>query len=295
MLAIISLTLFYATLATASPIEDELDWDVSQIGALGALPSTPEMIARVGYKEVVYDENVEIPEEFDARLEWPNCTSLRTIWHQGRCGSCWAISSASAMGDRYCIRNQGNVVLSAYDVMSCCKNCAPDGPCNGGYPINAWQHWNTVGVVTGGPTECSGCTCYRYRGDNLFNCDHKCREGYEKSYDGDLTRGRPAKYLKNNVEVIQREIMTNGPVIAVFEVFSDFANVGKGVYIHRGGFSSGYHAVRVIGWGVQNVSNERVPYWLAANSYGTQWGDGGFFRILRGSNHCHFESEMVAD
>ncbi|CAL8103464.1 unnamed protein product [Calicophoron daubneyi] len=295
MSAAILLALFYVGLAATSPIEDEVDWDNSQTRPLGALLPTPEMIAEVGYKEEVYDENEEIPEEFDAREKWPHCISLKTIWNQGGCGSCWAVSSASAMSDRYCIRNETNMMLSAYDVMSCCKRCYPRGPCNGGYPVRAWQHWNTVGVVTGGPSQCSGCTCYRYRGDNLFNCDHKCRVGYGKSYDSDITRGRPAKMLKNNVEVIQREIMTNGPVVATFKVFSDFGSRGKGVYIHKSGKFTGAHAVRVIGWGVQNVSDTLVPYWLAANSWGSGWGDGGYFRILRGENHCNFEGSMVAD
>ncbi|CAL8094482.1 unnamed protein product [Calicophoron daubneyi] len=252
------------------------------------------MIAEVGYKKVVYDKNEEIPEEFDARLKWPNCTSLRTIWYQGLCGSCWAVSSASAMGDRHCIRTQEDVMLSAYDLMSCCKDCAPNGPCKGGYSHKAWKHWNTTGLVTGGPRECSGCTCYRYLGVQ-FECDHKCRAVYGKSYDSDITHGREAKFLENNVELIQREIMTNGPVVAAFEVFTDFVNISKGVYIHRSGKSLGYHAVRVIGWGVQHVSDEPVPYWLVANSWGTHWGDEGLFRILRGGNHCQFESMVVAD
>ncbi|CAL8105607.1 unnamed protein product [Calicophoron daubneyi] len=295
MSGVILLALFYFGFAATSRVEDELDWKISQIGALGALPPTPEMVAEIGYKKVVYDENEDIPEEFDARQKWPDCVSLKTIWDQGQCGSCWAIGAVSAMGDRYCIRNEGNVLLSAYDVMSCCKDCASNAPCEGGYPHKVWQHWNTIGVVTGGPTECSGCTCYRYQGDNLFNCDHKCREGYEKSYDSDLTHGRPPKFLKNDAELIQREIMTNGPVTATMEVFEDFYSTGKNIYIHKDGQSRGYLGLVLIGWGVEDVSGERVPYWLAANSWGTQWGDGGFFRILRGSNHCQIESWAVAD
>ncbi|CAL8105585.1 unnamed protein product [Calicophoron daubneyi] len=140
MSIVILLTLLYVGLATTSPIEDELNWNISQIGALGALPPTPEMITKVGYKQVAYDENQVIPEEFDARQQWPNCISIKTIWNQGECGSCWAVASASAMGDRYCVRNQGNLVLSAYDLMSCCQNCALNGPCKGGYSHKAWEH-----------------------------------------------------------------------------------------------------------------------------------------------------------
>ncbi|CAL8103504.1 unnamed protein product [Calicophoron daubneyi] len=253
------------------------------------------MIAEVGYKEDVYDENIQIPEEFDARDIWIHCNSVYTIWNQGSCGSCWAVASASVMSDRYCIRNETNVMLSAYDVMSCCKNCYPSGPCNGGYPIKAFEHWNTVGVVTGGPKSCAGCTCYRYSGDNLFKCDHKCRAGFRRSYDSEITHGRPAKYLKNDVEAIQLEIMFNGPVVATFAVYSDFGSQGRGVYIHRSGTFKGYHAVRVIGWGVHRYWDKLTPYWLVANSWGSNWGDGGYFRILRGSNHCGIEGSMVAD
>ncbi|CAL8104916.1 unnamed protein product [Calicophoron daubneyi] len=294
MSAVILLSLFYVRLATASPIEDALNWNISQIGVLGALPITPEMIAEIGYKEVVYDEDEKIPKTFDARKKWPKCTSLKTVWDQGGCGACWAVGSASVMGDRYCIRNQGNVVLSAYDIMSCCKNCTSKGPCKGGLAIRAWQHWNKVGVVTGGPTKCSGCTCYQYEGVQ-FNCDHKCRAGYRKSYDSDLTYGRPPKILRKNVEKIQREIMTNGPVVAIFQVFTDFVNLGKEVYIHKSGGLFSHHVVRVIGWGEKKVSGKPVPYWLAVNSRGKQWGDKGLFRILRGENHCGFESTIMAD
>ncbi|CAL8105595.1 unnamed protein product [Calicophoron daubneyi] len=295
MSALALLASLFAGFATTSPIEYELNWNISQIGALGQLRPTPEMIAEVGYKEVVYDENQAIPEEFDARQQWPHCISIRTIWAQGQCGCCWAVASASAMGDRYCVRNQGNVVLSAYDLMSCCKDCALNGPCRGGYSHKAWAHWSTIGVVTGGPTQCSGCTCYRYTGENLFNCDHTCRAGSGLSYYNELTHGRPPKFLVNNAEVIQREIMANGPVVAVMDVYTDFVDPGKEVYIHKSGAFRGGHAVRVIGWGVQYVSGQRVPYWLVANSWGTQWGDGGFFRILRGYNHCRMETMVLAD
>ena len=48
---------------------------------------------------------------------------------------------------------------------------------------------------------------------------------------------------------------------------------------------TGYHAVRVLGWGVENG----VPYWLCANSWNRSWGDNGTFKFIRGVNACHFE------
>lgn len=86
----------------------------------------------------------------------------------------------------------------------------------------------------------------------------------------------------------------------------------------------GGHAVRILGWGVENGT----PYWLVGNSWNTDWGDNGewqcvgaglegsrtvcpppprcrhadrparcfpgFFKILRGQDHCGIESEIVA-
>ena len=84
--------------------------------------------------------------------------------------------------------------------------------------------------------------------------------------------------------------MTNGPVETAFDVFSDFLNYKSGVYQHVTGNLLGSHAVKILGWGVENGT----PYWLAANSWNTDWGDKGFFKILRGRNECHFEYEIVA-
>jgi C1A family cysteine protease len=39
------------------------------------------------------------------------------------------------------------------------------------------------------------------------------------------------------------------------------------------------HAVSMIGYGTENGVN----YWLLKNSWGTSWGESGFFRIKRDS------------
>ena len=42
-----------------------------------------------------------------------------------------------------------------------------------------------------------------------------------------------------------------------------------GVYQHVSGAPLGGHAVRLLGWGVE----EGTPYWLVANSWNYDWGD----------------------
>ena len=79
--------------------------------------------------------------------------------------------------------------------------------------------------------------------------------------------------------------MTKGPVEAGFTVFEDFLTYKSGVYQHKTGSRLGGHAIKILGWGVENG----VKYWLVANSWNEDWGDKGFFKILRGSNHCGIE------
>ncbi|VDM68836.1 unnamed protein product [Strongylus vulgaris] len=56
-------------------------------------------------EEIETDE--PIPTSFDARTEWPFCESIKTIRDQSACGSCWAVSAASAMSDRICVQTKG--------------------------------------------------------------------------------------------------------------------------------------------------------------------------------------------
>jgi len=63
-----------------------------------------------------------------------------------------------------------------------------------------------------------------------------------------------------------------------FTVYEDFFNYKSGVYYHVSGGVAGGHAIKVLGWGVENGLN----YWLCANSWGTSWGLTGFFKIKQG-------------
>ena len=54
-------------------------------------------------------------------------------------------------------------------------------------------------------------------------------------------------------------------------------------------WQTGRHAVKIVGWGVDRTGGVSVPYWIAANSWSTRWGEEGYFRILRGENECGFE------
>jgi C1A family cysteine protease len=67
-----------------------------------------------------------------------------------------------------------------------------------------------------------------------------------------------------------------GPLCGVFEVFQDFYAYASGVYEHQMGSSEGLHCVQVIGY--SDVEN----CWICKNSWGSDWGDDGFFKIAYG-------------
>ena len=84
--------------------------------------------------------------------------------------------------------------------------------------------------------------------------------------------------------------MKNGPVTGGFMVYTDFLYYKTGVYQHELGKFEGLHAIRIIGWGVENG----VKYWLCANSWNEEWGDKGYFKFLRGVNALDIEDSIAA-
>jgi len=71
------------------------------------------------------------------------------------------------------------------------------------------------------------------------------------------------------------EIMNNGPVQTGFTVYKDFFSYSGGVYTQTSNTVSGGHAVEIVGWGKENGKY----YWIVKNSWGTGWGNKGFFNI----------------
>lgn len=246
--------------------------------------------------------DVEIPEHFDAREKWPYCDSISTIRDQGTCGSCWAVAAASVMSDRLCIHSNGmyNIELAAEDLMGCCKDCGRG--CNGGYMDGtSFQYWVDAGLVSGAPyNSTEGCKPYPFKPcqypfvgcvpEESPKCTHHCIHEYDGQYRKDKFYGNSAYKLPNDERMIQLEIMTNGPVESGFTVYEDMYLYRRGVYKYVVGKAVGKHAVRIIGWGRE----QGIPYWLISNSYGTHWGENGYLKMLRGSNHLDIEATVIA-
>jgi hypothetical protein len=68
-------------------------------------------------------------------------------------------------------------------------------------------------------------------------------------------------------------------------MYNDILGEGADAIIMEGGMPAG-HAVEIVGWGFGNSGSyknakgeNKVDYWIVKNSWGTEWGEDGYFRI----------------
>lgn len=100
-----------------------------------------------------------------------------------------------------------------------------------------------------------------------------------------------------NEELMKINLVKNGPLAVSFEVYNDFFHYKGGVYVHTGlqekfnPFEITNHAVLLVGYGVDAATG--VKFWTVKNSWGTEWGEDGYFRIRRGTDECAIESIAV--
>ena len=85
--------------------------------------------------------------------------------------------------------------------------------------------------------------------------------------------------------VSRKTALMHGPVIGGMEVFQDFYAYTGGVYRHVLGEFLGWHAFAVIGY------DDSKTCWIAKNSWGTGWGESGFFHIAYGE--CGIDSKVL--
>jgi cathepsin B len=225
------------------------------------------------------NQNFTAPDSFDAAKNWPSCSEIGKIRNQMQCGSCWAFAGSEVLGDRFCIATNGkiNFPLSPQDMVSCDKS---DYGCNGGYLNNEWAYMQNTGIVP------DACFPYVSGSGSVPACPTTC-PGTGQSMASQKYKAK--SYYSVPAARIQEEVMSNGPIEVAFYVYRDFMNYKSGVYHHTSGSFLGGHAVKLNGWGVDNGT----PYWIIANSWGTTWGQNGFFWILRGKDECGIESQAI--
>jgi len=276
--------------------------------ALGVLPDTKKQRAsarrappnrkpplKPGETKPPAAGRIKLPKAYNARDVYGyRCPSFNHIMYQGSCGNCWAVASTALVNDRTCMylgEKEEQKFYSAKHMTQCLKK-----GCDGGWFADALQYWITDGLVTGGDyrqKEPSGCKPYPKNTTDMKNatCATTCDDGNPFSDDQKTFGGARYEIKSKNPTEIMAEIYMYGPVIATFDVYDDLAHYyKKGVYKRVSTKKLGGHACKLYGWGVEN----NVPFWYASNSWGSDWGDGGFFKIQRGTNECNVETNIHA-
>jgi cathepsin B len=215
----------------------------------------------------------QIPSSFDSNITWPNCT-VPVGYQLPTCLASFAFATSASMSERFCIADPSyaGVNFSPQNVFAC---GTVTQQCKGGLPTDAWNYIAAYGT---GVATCQPWT-------QATQCSNTCANGTPVTlYYVDASS--VAEFT--TAPAIQQEIMTNGPVAATMTWYQDFSSYNTGIYTHVTGAVVGTQSVKIYGWGVQNTVN----YWIAANSWGTNWGMQGIFWIQFGK--CLIDTLAVA-
>jgi len=276
---ILTLTLAFTLLIYSSGFARELDDIRGAIHAKGArwvagetsiskLPHE-ERLKRVGalHPPITGTESLLVSatpvEAMPASLDWRNNGGnfVTPVRNQGSCGSCWAFASTAVLESSTLIANHTpdtDLNLSEQVLVS----CGGAGSCQGGYGSRAANFIQSTGL----PAE----SCYPYTVTD-GNCAYAC-----PNWQASANKIKTWEWVTTTsptVDLIKGGLNDHGPLYTQMAVYNDFFSYTSGVYSHSSGSLAGYHAVLIVGY------NDSSQYFIVKNSWGTGWGESGFFRI----------------
>jgi len=200
-----------------------------------------------------------LPKEFDWR-DKDGQNWVTPVRDQGGCGSCWAFGSIAQLESVKMIAEgtpDPDLDLSEQYIVSC---DSINYGCSGGYMYPAYDFLRDTGT----PDE----ECYRYLArdaDTGALCKDAC-------LDPPLVTINNWSRVALNVDALKAAVYEH-PITVAFWVYKDFFYYTGGVYKYAWGELRGGHAVCVVGW------NSKGKYFICKNSWGTGWGESGYFNI----------------
>ena len=84
------------------------------------------------------------------------------------------------------------------------------------------------------------------------------------------------------------EIAARGPIVCGVCVTAEFYGYAGGVFRDARNCTTLMHDVSIAGFG---EDADGTPFWIGRNSWGTYWGEEGWFRLARGVNTLGVEEE----
>jgi len=204
--------------------------------------------------------NIGAPASFDLRnVNGQNY--ITSIKDQSSCGSCVAFGAiATVEGTARFTKKDPNLAVDYSEAhLFYCHAYAQGRRCNNGWWVApALNCFKNPGVADD--------QCYPYTAQDQ-NCTNLCSD-WEKRVTK-ITAWRELTSARDMKEWLS----TKGPLVACFTVYEDFYAYRSGVYRHVSGGLQGGHCVCCIGY------DDTQGSWICKNSWGTNWGEQGYFRI----------------
>uniref|UniRef100_A0A914CY14 ShKT domain-containing protein n=1 Tax=Acrobeloides nanus TaxID=290746 RepID=A0A914CY14_9BILA len=211
-------------------------------------------------------------------FNWQSYNKITPVKNQGQCGSCWAFASVAVMETAWAIKNGSFLDLSEQNLIGCVTE---SNGCQGGYPQYALAYERANGIASE--------AAYPYTGSNS-NCNHVTSKTHTTDW----------WYVGTDETQLTTQLYTRGALVYTMWVPNSmyYLTSTSGVYYpsaadcQAAANADAGHAVTVVGYGVDNTTG--YPYWLIKNSWGTNWGNAGFFKLYRGAKVCSMGNSMWA-
>ncbi|KYK32334.1 MAG: hypothetical protein AYK19_03405 [Theionarchaea archaeon DG-70-1] len=200
---------------------------------------------------------------------------------QRNCGSCWCFAGTGMFESRILIEGGPEYDLSEENVLSC--NIFNAG-CSGGNDFIV----TTYLTKYGGSLE----SCAPYDGTDgtpCADCDIMKRLCGWRIVGSNLDSEDPAKIL-----VVKDALLRFGPVFVSMNASAPGFSLYTGGVFEYWVNGSVNHTVLIVGWDDSLVHSHGTGAWIVKNSWGTSWGENGYFKIAYGSaNICEYVSAFT--
>lgn len=214
---------------------------------------------------------------------------------QGMCGSCWAVACAGVM-DFYIMRNSTRArrlmigerdentrapIASIQSVVSCTENprhCGGTGGCEGATLQLAFAQIKSQGLPL----------AKHYQYSSGYGNSAQCETQTLRKWSRVFIEGY-YQLKKNSFNDLIQACTQQGPV-GISVAADSWSMYGGGIFDGAAKDFTVNHAVVL--YGFKTTGHDR--HWLVKNSWGTEWGERGFIRLIMyedEENHCGMDRD----